>query len=113
LPRTTIVESVALISLGSIFETENSGPAISEEMSLNIFEDFASDGGTGLGLGLVRRRVRDLGGAIELINTADRIVFSVTVPKPVEGDISPSPAPARSWWRGGSTDSAPVTSSRL
>ncbi len=63
-----------------VFETENAGPAMSPEISDRLFEDFVSVGGTGLGLGLVARRVAEFGGAITVDNAENRIVFSVKCP---------------------------------
>jgi signal transduction histidine kinase len=63
-----------------VFETRNPGPPISEEVARHLFEDFVSDGGTGLGLSLAAARVRELGGSIDFNNEPDRIVFRVTVP---------------------------------
>ena len=59
--------------------TENGGPAIAPEIASRLFSPFASDRGTGLGLALVARRVRDLGGEIEVGNEPGRIVFTVRV----------------------------------
>jgi len=63
-----------------VFETENAGPAMSPEIEDRLFEDFVSEGGTGLGLGLVARRVGEIGGEISVDNTEDRIVFMVRCP---------------------------------
>jgi signal transduction histidine kinase len=69
-----------------LFETENSGPAIAEEIHRRLFEPFVSGGcddnyssGTGLGLALVGRRVRELGGSVELVNEPDHIIFRVSI----------------------------------
>ncbi len=62
------------------FETENKGPAMPPEIEGRLFEDFVSEGGTGLGLGLVARRVGEIGGEITVDNTEDRIVFRVRCP---------------------------------
>jgi len=67
------------------FETENSGPAIAEEIRQRLFEPFISggaddtDSGTGLGLALVGRRVRELNGTVALINEPQHIVFRVSL----------------------------------
>ncbi len=60
-----------------VFETENAGPAIAEEIAGRLFAPFVSDGGTGLGLAIAARRVRSLGGGIECINEPGRIRFRV------------------------------------
>ena len=64
-----------------LFECENRGPAIEEEVEARLFDPFISgSSGTGLGLALVERRVQELGGTIELVNEPDHIVFRVKVP---------------------------------
>ena len=70
-----------------VFETENEGSAIAAEIEDRLFENFVSVGGTGLGLGLVARRVGELGGTITLDNVKDRIVFRVSSPV-----MEPNPA---------------------
>ena len=65
------------------FECENEGPAIEEDVATRLFDPFVSGAsGTGLGLALVKRRVRDIGGDIELVNEPDHIVFRVKVESP-------------------------------
>ncbi len=73
---------VRLLSEGGsvVFETENPGPAMAPEIEARLFEDFVSVGGTGLGLGLVARRVAEIGGEITVDNVEDRIVFRVSCP---------------------------------
>ncbi len=63
-----------------VFETENAGPAMDPEIEERLFEDFVSVGGTGLGLGLVSRRVAEFGGEITVGNIEDRITFTVSCP---------------------------------
>jgi len=71
---------------GVVFECENAGEAIEEEVAATLFDPFVSgnatapDAGTGLGLALVSRRVHELGGAVELSGEAGRIIFRVEVP---------------------------------
>jgi signal transduction histidine kinase len=64
-----------------VFETENAGEPIPRETAERLFEPFvtdqASDEGTGLGLALVKRRINELGGSVELVNTSGRITFCV------------------------------------
>ena len=68
-----------------LFETENAGPPIAQQLCRRLFDAFQTggtgdgNGGTGLGLALVDRRVRELGGSVELINEPDHIVFRVRV----------------------------------
>ncbi len=66
-----------------MFECENQGPAIEEDVAARLFDPFITGAtgasGTGLGLALVERRVHELGGAIELDNEPDHIVFRVKV----------------------------------
>lgn len=66
---------------GIVFATENAGPGIPPEIAGRLFQPFVSDGGTGLGLALVARRVRELGGTIEVSNEPGRIVFQVCLPE--------------------------------
>ncbi len=71
-----------------VFETENAGPAMDPEIEERLFEDFVSIGGTGLGLGLVARRVAEIGGEISVDNTEDRITFTVSCPTAATGETS-------------------------
>jgi signal transduction histidine kinase len=65
------------------FECENRGPAIEDDIASKLFDPFVSGAsgtsGTGLGLALVERRVREIGGVIDLVNEPDHIVFRVRV----------------------------------
>ncbi len=67
---------------GVIFTTSNPGSPLDAAAERRIFEPFVSSGGTGLGLPLVARRVRDLGGRIEVSSTDGQIVFSVHSSRP-------------------------------
>jgi signal transduction histidine kinase len=63
-----------------VFECANEGPPISKDITAHLFDPFVSgEGGTGLGLALVERRVRELGGQIDLVNEPDNIVFRVQI----------------------------------
>jgi signal transduction histidine kinase len=62
---------------GIVFATENAGPAIPPEIAGRLFQPFVTDSGTGLGLALAARRVRELGGTIEVTNEPGKIVFQV------------------------------------
>ncbi len=68
------------------FETANPG-ALSDGEARAVFEPFVSDGGTGLGLALVERRVRELGGRIDLRSEAGEVIFRVEAPR-AEGEPS-------------------------
>ncbi len=63
-----------------VFEVANPGKPLDEDARERIFEPFVSSGGTGLGLPLVARRVREIGGSIEVGWRAGRVVFRVEVP---------------------------------
>ena len=63
-----------------VFECANEGPPIAEDITAHLFDPFVSgEGGTGLGLALVERRVRELGGHIDLVNERDNILFRVQI----------------------------------
>jgi signal transduction histidine kinase len=63
-----------------VFECENQGPVIDEAVAARLFDPFVTGAnGTGLGLALVERRVRELGGVVELDNAPDHIVLRVKV----------------------------------
>jgi signal transduction histidine kinase len=61
------------------FEADNPGRPIARELAERLFEPFASAGGVGLGLMLVKRQVEGLSGRLELENGPDRVVFRVRV----------------------------------
>ncbi len=63
-----------------VFETANPGEPLDEAAQARIFEPFVSSGGTGLGLPLVARRVREIGGSIDVRSEDGRVVFRVEVP---------------------------------
>ncbi len=64
-----------------VFECENGGVRIPVDIVASLFDPFVSRAtdGTGLGLALVDRRVRELGGSIEIVNEPNHIVFRVQV----------------------------------
>ncbi len=60
-----------------VFETANPGEPLDDDSRQRIFEPFVSSGGTGLGLALVARRVREVGGSIDVRSEHGRVVFRV------------------------------------
>ena len=74
---------VRLAALGDgrfVFEIENPGESLDEDLRQRIFEPFVTTTGTGLGLALVARRVAELGGEVELDCPPDRVRVRVTAP---------------------------------
>jgi two-component system nitrogen regulation sensor histidine kinase GlnL len=61
---------------------EDNGPGISEDIRPYLFDPFVTSksSGTGLGLALVAKTVKDHGGIIEHERTSDRTVFKVLLP---------------------------------
>ncbi len=88
----TIFIRLAQTADALVFETENAGDSIPEELAERVFDPFVTDGGpedgTGLGLSLVKRRIDELGGSVELVNEPDRIVFRVRLQVGVGRDLS-------------------------
>ncbi len=80
-PRGTVVEvTLEATATGVRFETVNAGPAIPADVAERLFAPFATGGeGTGLGLALVKSRVEELGGRVEVANVEGRVVFGVLV----------------------------------
>ncbi len=75
-----------------LFETANPGAPLDAERQQTIFEPFVSEGGTGLGLPLVARRLQEIGGWVDVRCENGEVIFSVrtgTVAK--EGSPVPSP----------------------
>ncbi len=60
----------------------DNGPGVSEEMKSNLFDAFVTSkpGGTGLGLALVAKVVRDLRGVVEFESEPRRTIFRVRLP---------------------------------
>ncbi len=65
---------------GVVFLTRNPGD-LSEEATGQMFEPFVSEGGTGLGLALVKRRVEELGGSVGVVCEDGEVVFRVAAVK--------------------------------
>jgi signal transduction histidine kinase len=66
-----------------MIEIQDTGPGISSELSSQVFEPFftTKQTGTGLGLYIVARRVRELGGQIKLCNQPDQgTMFQIQLP---------------------------------
>lgn len=81
------------------FEVKDTGVGISEEQRIRIFDDFVTAEspyertatGTGLGLGIARRLVAAMGGALECeskINKGSTFRFSITLDCAKQSDIS-------------------------
>lgn len=75
-----------------IFTTSNPGGPLDEDQKRHIFEPFVSQGGTGLGLALVERRLDELGGHVEVHCDDGQVSFWVTASLPDSND-SPDGAP--------------------
>ena len=60
------------------------GTGIAEQHRARVFEPFFTtrreDGGTGMGLGIVRALVRGHGGSIEVVGSAHGAAFEIFVP---------------------------------
>ncbi len=72
-----------------LFTTTNPGKPVPPELARHLFEPFVSEGGTGLGLALVARRLGELAGQIELDHDAEQVIFRVTAPLVASGYESP------------------------
>ncbi|MBM3506269.1 MAG: PAS domain-containing protein [Alphaproteobacteria bacterium] len=60
----------------------DNGPGVSEEMRAHLFDAFVTSkpGGTGLGLALVAKVIRDLRGVVEFESEPRRTIFRVRLP---------------------------------
>src|SRR5262249_20428668 len=65
-----------------MIEVEDTGPGVAEELKPHLFDPFVTTKrkGTGLGLALVAKIIRDHGGVIECESAAKRTVFRVLLP---------------------------------
>ncbi len=65
----------------------DTGPPIPEEIRARMFEPFytTKKGGTGLGLAVSQRIVRDGGGALRFVSGDDGTGFEVLLPVPPQG----------------------------
>lgn len=62
-----------------VFATSNPGEPLAPEAARRLFEPFESEGGTGLGLALVKRRAEELRADLGFDQEPGRIVFRVSV----------------------------------
>lgn len=60
-----------------VFTTSNPGGPLNDAQQERIFEPFVSEGGTGLGLALVRRRLDALGGQVSVHCRDGHVLFKV------------------------------------
>lgn len=75
-----------------VFTTENPGPPLDEAAARRLFDPFVSEGGTGLGLALVARRVKELGGVVGAESTGGVVRFRVEVEVAKAGEEVGTPA---------------------
>ncbi len=67
---------------GVLFTTLNPGDPIDPDAARRLFEPFVSEGGTGLGLALVKRRVEEIGASVDVGHEDGRVIFRVVCPVP-------------------------------
>ena len=72
----------ARVSLPLMIAIEDNGPGVPEDLKAHLFDPFVTSKrtGTGLGLAMVAKIVRDHGGIIEWETTPQRTVFRVLLP---------------------------------
>jgi two-component system nitrogen regulation sensor histidine kinase GlnL len=70
------------VSLPLMIEVEDTGPGVADELKPHLFDPFVTTKrkGTGLGLALVAKIIRDHGGVIECESAPKRTVFRVLLP---------------------------------
>jgi two-component system nitrogen regulation sensor histidine kinase GlnL len=80
--RLAVPGSIARVSLPLMIEVEDTGPGVAEELKPHLFDPFVTTKrkGTGLGLALVAKIIRDHGGVIECESAPKRTVFRVLLP---------------------------------
>lgn len=90
--------------LSALFRMTDTGIGIAEDKLEYIFEDFAQAGvdtarrygGTGLGLGIARALVEQMGGALTVdsqLGSGSTFQFTVTLPCAVDVEAAPQPVP--------------------
>ncbi|HJZ42242.1 MAG TPA: ATP-binding protein [Hyphomicrobiaceae bacterium] len=80
--RLAVPGTGARVSLPLMIEVEDTGPGVAEELKPHLFDPFVTTKrkGTGLGLALVAKIIRDHGGVIECESAPKRTVFRVLLP---------------------------------
>ena len=80
--RLSIPGSNARVSLPLLIEIEDNGCGISDDLRPHLFDPFVTTKrtGTGLGLALVAKTIRDHGGLIEYDSVPKRTIFRVLLP---------------------------------
>ncbi len=80
--RLAVPGTGARVSLPLMIEVEDTGPGVADELKPHLFDPFVTTKprGTGLGLALVAKIIRDHGGVIECESEPKRTVFRVLLP---------------------------------